>query len=206
MRELYAPELSRPKVLSAYRTDVWSLVLRSLSANFFAHVSDRCKDHYDPELSRPSFLSASLTNAWSPFRRSSLGQGFSSASRANAWSFLLLGTFGQAFCQLFGPMCLVSLLRNLFGQAFCPMFRPMRGVFRSGAPSAKGSARLSGQCVEPHASDRFRPSFLSGCLGDVWNLFAPELSRPKVLPAYRADAWSLLLRNLFGQVFARLSG
>ena len=50
---------------------------------------------------------------------------------------------------------------------------------------AKGSARLSGRCVEPSVPEPFRPRFSSAFLG---------------------DSWSLVLRSSFGQGFCPLIG
>ena len=147
-----------------------------------------------------------MTDAWSPICRSSLGQGFSSAFPTNFVEFYVQ----EASRTIFRSACLTDvwsvfvpepcrpssfpafladarslLLRSSLGPGFCPLIGPIRGVLCFGTLSAKLFAGFSERCVEP---------------------YAPELSRPRVLPAYRTDAWSLMLRNLVGHVFVRLSG
>ena len=110
---------------------------------------------------------------------------------------------------------------NLVGRALCPLFWRMRGVFCSGAPSAQGSVRLSGQSVGFYASEPFRPSFLPAFLNGAWSLllrsslghgFCPLIGPMRgalcsgtlsamFLSAYRADAWIFLLRRPIGQAF-----
>ena len=167
---------------------------------FFFRCSGQCVEPCDPALSQPSLLFASqpirgdLCSGILPakalvqlpdrcgeyFAPEADRLSFLSAFPTDAWSLLPRNLFRPSFLSTF----LTLPLRSSLGQGFCPLIGPMRGAFCSGTSSAKLAVRLSGRSVE---------------------LSAPDLSWPKVLPAYRADARSLLLRNLSGQVSVRLS-
>ena len=153
------------------------------SAKLFVRLYDRCVEPDMPELSRPRFF-VSFSDQYVEFYVPEASRtSFRSAFLTDVRSVFVPEPCRPSSFPAFLADARSLLLRSSLGPGFCPLIGPIRGVLCFGTLSAKLFAGFSERCVEP---------------------YAPELSRPRVLPAYRTDAWSLMLRNLVGQDFCPL--
>ena len=92
----------------------------------------------------------------------------------------------------------------LVARVFPQRLGPMRGVFCSWGLSVKLFVSFSARCVWYRFSGTSSAKLFPRCSDRCVESSAPELPRPRVLPAYRANAWSLMLRTAFGQAFCPL--